>query len=247
MLVYTVWLKPRTTHNIVIGGAAGAVPPLVGWAAATGGLTVDALYPFGIVFLWTPPHFWALALLLKDDYARAQIPMLPVARGEAATRRQILVYSVALVAFTVLPYATGLFGGLYLAAALGAGSRFRGPRGAALAAPLAPGGGRPSPRLARLPGTPLLRDGAGPSALEFVGVELLWPLLYPSLIGVVCLAYLGWCVIRAAPDVDEAPPEADDHDPASLAPQSTPAPRPSPRPARARKSPGRAPRDRAPN
>ena len=124
VLVYTVWLKPRTTHNIVIGGAAGAVPPLVGWAAATGGLAVDALYPFGIVFLWTPPHFWALALLLKDDYARAQIPMLPVARGEAATRRQILVYSFALVAFTVLPYATGLFDGLYLAAALALGAGF---------------------------------------------------------------------------------------------------------------------------
>ena len=124
VLGYTVWLKPRTTHNIVIGGAAGAVPPLVGWAAATGGLAVDALYPFGIVFLWTPPHFWALALLLKDDYARAQIPMLPVARGEAATRRQILVYSVALVAFTVLPYVTGLFGGLYLAAALALGAGF---------------------------------------------------------------------------------------------------------------------------
>jgi heme o synthase len=124
VLVYTVWLKPRTTHNIVIGGAAGAVPPLVGWAAATGGLALDALYPFGIVCLWTPPHFWALALLLKDDYARAQIPMLPVARGEAATRRQILVYSVVLVAFTVLPYVTGLFGGLYLAAALALGAAF---------------------------------------------------------------------------------------------------------------------------
>ena len=94
MFVYTLWLKPRTPQNIVIGGAAGAVPPLVGWAAATGGLTLDALYPFAIVFLWTPPHFWALALLVKDDYARAGIPMLPVARGEAATRRQILAYSV---------------------------------------------------------------------------------------------------------------------------------------------------------
>jgi protoheme IX farnesyltransferase len=123
VLVYTLWLKPRTPQNIVIGGAAGAVPPLVGWAAATGGLSLDALYPFAIVFLWTPPHFWALALLIQDDYARAGIPMLPVAHGEAATRRQILLYSVALVAFTAVPYATGLFGGIYLAAAsvLGAG------------------------------------------------------------------------------------------------------------------------------
>ncbi len=123
-VVYTLWLKPRTPQNIVIGGAAGAVPPLVGWAAATGGLSWEALYPFMIVFLWTPPHFWALALLIRDDYARAQIPMLPVARGEAVTRRQILVYTVALVAFTVLPYLTGLFGGFYLAAALVLGAGF---------------------------------------------------------------------------------------------------------------------------
>jgi protoheme IX farnesyltransferase len=126
VLVYTLWLKPRTPQNIVIGGAAGAVPPLVGWAAATGGLSLDALYPFAIVFLWTPPHFWALALLIQDDYARAGIPMLPVAHGEAATRRQILLYSVALVAFTVLPYLTGLFDGFYLAAALLLGVGFVG-------------------------------------------------------------------------------------------------------------------------
>ncbi|OLE38354.1 MAG: protoheme IX farnesyltransferase [Actinobacteria bacterium 13_1_20CM_3_68_9] len=126
VFVYTLWLKPLTPQNIVIGGAAGAVPPLVGWAAATGGLTLDALYPFAIVFLWTPPHFWALALLVKDDYARAGIPMLPVARGEAATRRQILAYSVVLVAFTVLPFLTGLFGALYLVAALLLGGCFIG-------------------------------------------------------------------------------------------------------------------------
>jgi protoheme IX farnesyltransferase len=124
VFVYTLWLKPVTPQNIVIGGAAGAVPPLVGWAAATGGLTVDALYPFAIVCLWTPPHFWALALLVKDDYERAGFPMLPVARGEATTRRQILVYSVAMVAFTVLPYLTGLFGWIYLAAALVTGIGF---------------------------------------------------------------------------------------------------------------------------
>lgn len=126
VFVYTLWLKPRTPQNIVIGGAAGAVPPLVGWAAATGGLTLDALYPFAIVFLWTPPHFWALALLVKDDYARGGIPMLPVARGEAATRRQILVYSLVLVAFTTMPFLTGLFGALYLAAALALGAGFIG-------------------------------------------------------------------------------------------------------------------------
>jgi heme o synthase len=123
-IVYTMWLKPRTPQNIVIGGAAGAVPPLVGWAAATGGLTWNALYPFAIVFLWTPPHFWALALLIKDDYAHAEIPMLPVARGEAATRRQILIYSLVLAGFTVLPYATGLFNGIYLGAALLLGGVF---------------------------------------------------------------------------------------------------------------------------
>ena len=126
MFVYTLWLKPRTPQNIVIGGAAGAVPPLVGWAAATGGLTLDALYPFAIVFLWTPPHFWALALLVKDDYARGGIPMLPVARGEAATRRQILTYSLVLVAFTTMPFLTGLFGALYLTAALALGAGFIG-------------------------------------------------------------------------------------------------------------------------
>src|SRR5947208_10879985 len=116
VFVYTIWLKPLTPQNIVIGGAAGAVPPLVGWAAATGGLTWEALYPFAIIFLWTPPHFWALALLIKDDYARAGIPMLPVARGEAATRRQILAYSVVLVAFTAMPFLGGLLGAPYLAA-----------------------------------------------------------------------------------------------------------------------------------
>ncbi len=121
VFVYTLWLKPLTPLNIVIGGAAGAVPPLVGWAAATGGLTLDALYPFAIIFLWTPPHFWALSLLVKDDYARAGIPMLPVARGDLTTRRQILGYSVVLVAVTVLPVLTGLFGAPYLAVALGLG------------------------------------------------------------------------------------------------------------------------------
>ena len=117
VVVYTVWLKPLTPQNIVIGGAAGAVPPLVGWAAATGSLAPEALYPFGIVFLWTPPHFWALSLLIKDDYARTGVPMLPVIRGEAATRRQIVLYALILVAFTFLPVATGFLGAIYAAAA----------------------------------------------------------------------------------------------------------------------------------
>ena len=117
VLVYTVWLKPRTTQNIVIGGAAGAVPPLVGWAAASGGLDPSAFYLFAIVFYWTPPHFWALALLIKDEYARTGIPMLPVVDGEAETRRQILLYGWLLLAITALPVAGGLFGAIYAVAA----------------------------------------------------------------------------------------------------------------------------------
>jgi heme o synthase len=124
VFVYTLWLKPRTPQNIVLGGAAGAVPPLVGWAAATGGLSLDALWLFAIVFVWTPPHFWALSLLIKDDYARTGVPMLPVVRGEQATRRQILAYSLLLVALTALPAASGLFGVPYLVAALALGAGF---------------------------------------------------------------------------------------------------------------------------
>jgi protoheme IX farnesyltransferase len=124
VFVYTIWLKPLTPQNIVIGGAAGAVPPLVGWAAATGGLAPEALYPFGIVFLWTPPHFWALSLLIKDDYARTGVPMLPVVKGDPATHRQILLYTVLLVAFTLMPVATGFLGAIYLVAALALGGVF---------------------------------------------------------------------------------------------------------------------------
>ncbi|HZO61062.1 MAG TPA: heme o synthase [Solirubrobacterales bacterium] len=122
VFVYTLWLKPRTTQNIVIGGAAGAVPPLVGWAAASGGLDPSAFYLFAIVFYWTPPHFWALALLIKDEYARTGIPMLPVVDGEPETRRQILLYGWLLLAITALPLAGGLFGAVYgvSAAVLGA-------------------------------------------------------------------------------------------------------------------------------
>jgi protoheme IX farnesyltransferase len=126
VFVYTLWLKPLTPQNIVIGGAAGAVPPLVGWAAATGGLSVDALWPFAIVFFWTPPHFWALSLLIKDDYARTGVPMLPVVKGEAETRRQIVIYSLLLAVLSVIPVLTGLFGGLYLVAAVLLGGAFVG-------------------------------------------------------------------------------------------------------------------------
>jgi protoheme IX farnesyltransferase len=117
-VVYTVWLKRRTPQNIVIGGAAGAVPPLVAWAATTGSLNGTALYLFAIVFFWTPPHFWALALLMKDEYARVGVPMLPVVRGEAETRRQILLYSVLLYGVTQLPFSGGGFGWIYLIASL---------------------------------------------------------------------------------------------------------------------------------
>jgi protoheme IX farnesyltransferase len=115
VVVYTGWLKRSTDQNIVIGGAAGAVPPLVGYAAATGSLGVPALALFGIVFLWTPPHFWALALMIKEHYAKAGVPMLPVSRGDGETRRQIVLYTLVLVAFTL---AAGVWlGPLYTVAA----------------------------------------------------------------------------------------------------------------------------------
>ncbi|MDX6697587.1 MAG: heme o synthase [Solirubrobacteraceae bacterium] len=122
--VYTIWLKRSTPQNIVIGGAAGAVPPLVGWAAATGGLDWTALYLFAIVFYWTPPHFWALSLLMKDEYAKVGVPMMPVVRGEAETRRQILLYSLLLYAVTQLPFCAGGFGAVYLAASMVLGAAF---------------------------------------------------------------------------------------------------------------------------
>lgn len=123
-LVYTVWLKRRTAQNIVIGGAAGAVPPLVGWAAVTGGLDGTALYLFAIVFFWTPPHFWALSLLMKDEYEKVGVPMLPVVRGEGETRRQILLYTVLLYAVTQLPFCAGGFDGIYLAGSFVLGALF---------------------------------------------------------------------------------------------------------------------------
>jgi protoheme IX farnesyltransferase len=124
VLVYTLWLKRRTPQNIVIGGAAGAVPPLVGWAAVRGSVGGTAVMLFFIVFFWTPAHFWALSLLAQRDYARAGIPMLPVVRGEQETRRQILLYAVLLYAVTQLPFCAGGFGGIYLAGSLVLGLAF---------------------------------------------------------------------------------------------------------------------------
>jgi protoheme IX farnesyltransferase len=124
VFVYTVWLKRRTPQNIVIGGAAGAVPPLVGWAAVTGSVSGTAVILFFIVFFWTPPHFWALSLLMKDEYAKVGVPMLPVVRGEAETRRQILLYSVLLYAVTQLPFCAGGFGAIYLVSSLALGVAF---------------------------------------------------------------------------------------------------------------------------
>jgi len=124
VLVYTRWLKRSTPQNIVIGGAAGAVPPLVGWAAATGNLTLPAISLFLIVFFWTPPHFWALALLIKRNYAEAGIPMLPVVRGERETVKQIVLYSFVMVAVTAVPFVWGTLGLAYLIAALVLGGGF---------------------------------------------------------------------------------------------------------------------------
>jgi heme o synthase len=124
VFVYTVWLKRRSPQNIVIGGAAGAVPPLVGWAAVRGSVSGTALMLFFIVFFWTPPHFWSLALLMKDEYAKVKVPMLPVVRGEAETRRQILLYAVLLYMVTQLPFCAGGFGAIYLAASLALGLGF---------------------------------------------------------------------------------------------------------------------------
>jgi protoheme IX farnesyltransferase len=126
VFVYTVWLKRRTPQNIVIGGAAGAVPPLVAWAAVTGGLDGTPLYLFAIVFFWTPPHFWSLSLLMKDEYERAGVPMLPVVRGEAETRRQILLYAVLLYAVSQLPFCAGAFGAVYLVCSVLLGAAFIG-------------------------------------------------------------------------------------------------------------------------
>ena len=121
VLVYTVWLKRATPYNIVIGGAAGACPPMIGWVAATGSLAIEPLLLFLIIFLWTPPHFWALSLYRAGDYARAAIPMLPVVAGRGKTRQQILVYTLLLLPVSLLPWALGFTGPIYGVAAIAAG------------------------------------------------------------------------------------------------------------------------------
>jgi protoheme IX farnesyltransferase len=120
--VYTLWLKRRTPQNIVIGGLAGALPPAIGWASVTGTLSFAPLLLVAIIFLWTPPHFWSLALFRSEDYARAGVPMMPVVRGKRSTRLQILLYALVLVPVGLLPAAIGLGGPLYLAAAGGLGA-----------------------------------------------------------------------------------------------------------------------------
>jgi heme o synthase len=124
VIVYTVWLKRQTPQSIVIGGAAGALPPVIGWAAATGEIGLEPLILFLIVFLWTPPHFWALSLNRSDEYARAGVPMLPVVAGRAATTRQILIYSVVLVPISLVPWALGFADMVYGAFALTSGALF---------------------------------------------------------------------------------------------------------------------------
>ena len=124
VIVYTMALKRSTPQNIVIGGAAGAVPPMVGWVAITGEIGIEALYMFAIVFFWTPPHFWALALMIKDDYARAEVPMLPVVAGVAGTKLQIMLYTIKLVALSILFFATRTVGSVYLGAAVVLGALF---------------------------------------------------------------------------------------------------------------------------
>ena len=121
VVIYTIWLKRRTPQNIVIGGAAGAFPPIIGWAAVTGGIDLTSIALFGIIFLWTPPHFWALALVRADDYEAAKVPMLPVVAGDRSTRRWIVAYSLLLLPVSLAPCATGAAGAVYGVGALVAG------------------------------------------------------------------------------------------------------------------------------
>jgi heme o synthase len=124
VVVYTMWLKRQTPQNIVIGGAAGALPPVIGWAAATGDIGLEPLVLFLIIFLWTPPHFWALSLNRADEYARANVPMLPVVAGKAVTKTQILIYSVLLLPISMLPWALGFAGTIYAVTAVASGAVF---------------------------------------------------------------------------------------------------------------------------
>ena len=142
-VVYTIWLKPRTPQNIVIGGGAGAFPPLIGWIAVTGHVTLMPVLLFAIIFVWTPPHFWSLALFVKSDYAKVGIPMLPVVAGERATRRQIMFYSLVLLAVSLAPWWIGGTGALYGICALALSALF-----VALALPVATRSEQPGDRMA---------------------------------------------------------------------------------------------------
>ncbi len=124
VFIYTIWLKPRTPQNIVIGGAAGAFPPMIGWASVTGGISTESVVLFLIIFLWTPPHFWALALFRSGDYQKAGIPMMPVVHGVAETKKQMLIYTILLFAVTLVPVFTGFSHIIYLAAAVILGTMF---------------------------------------------------------------------------------------------------------------------------
>jgi protoheme IX farnesyltransferase len=124
VVIYTIWLKRRTPQNIVIGGAAGAFPPMIGWIAVTGSVSYEALVLFLIIFLWTPPHFWALALYRSEDYTKAGVPMMPVVAGLKHTKMQILTYSILLVAMSIVPYFIGMAGLLYLGTAMLLGGQF---------------------------------------------------------------------------------------------------------------------------
>ena len=170
VIVYTRWLKRSTPQNIVIGGAAGAVPPLVGWAAATGQIGSAALLLFAIVFVWTPPHFWALALLIKENYANARVPMLPVVRGERATARQIVLYSFVLVAVTLLPWGWGAPGRSTSSCALASRRRLRLARRATAAGDDAAAGDAALPLLAPVPRAAL--RGARPGRGDLMDPEL---------------------------------------------------------------------------
>ena len=148
VFVYTIWLKRRTAQNIVIGGAAGAFPPLIGWVAATGQIAALPLILFAIIFLWTPPHFWALSLFVRSDYAAAKVPMLPVTAGIEATRRQVFLYSLPMAAAAIAPWALGLAGALYGAIATALSAAFVVMAGLVLANPATePAGMRAEKRL----------------------------------------------------------------------------------------------------
>jgi heme o synthase len=148
VFVYTIWLKRRTAQNIVIGGAAGAFPPLIGWVAATGQIAPLPLILFAIIFLWTPPHFWALSLFVRSDYAAAKVPMLPVTAGIEATRRQVFLYSLPMAAAAIAPWPLGLAGPLYGLTAIGLSAAFVVMAGLVLANRAAePAGMRPEKRL----------------------------------------------------------------------------------------------------